>query len=321
LGEFPDPARVNLRGAQFSRLCNARPGNVGSSEVMTSALDGFRAAAPARFAQLADDELDRELAAALETGKAAWPTVTISAEGFYPYLAARLPEADTLAAALASLGVSDLYLACGCLQGLAPALAAFETAFASEIRLSLARFSLTPAERDDLRQSLREAFFAARSLAKYSGRGKLRAWVRTIAIRAGLDHVDAEKPRASTDDDQILASLRATGDAELDVIRQNFRTEFETAFRAALESLSGHERTLLLQHYIDRLSIDQLALHHGAHRATAARWIVGLRDQLLRRTREILQRQLHISRPELESLMRIARSQFHISVFRLLKSA
>src|SRR6185436_20655062 len=132
-----------------------------------------------------------------------------------------------------------------------------------------ARFDLSHADRQDVAQSLRVAFFVKKSLAGYSGRGALRGWVRAAATRVARDLIAARKKRPD-DEDEILANLQATGDPELDALRGAFVKEFRAAFAQALEALAPADRAFLAQHYVDDLGIDQLAALHGVHRATAA---------------------------------------------------
>jgi RNA polymerase sigma-70 factor, ECF subfamily len=247
----------------------------------------------------------------------AWPDVPLGRAAFFQHVEARVGP-DAPAEAIAALHTDDLYLACACLQGERAALDAFERVHADAIRHSLSRFDLSRGERDDILQTLRVGFFIKKSLAGYSGRGVLRGWVRSAATRAALDVVGAHARRPD-DEEEILGNLPATGDVELDLIRGRFAAEFRAAFAATLASLSPEDRMLLVQHYVDDLSIDQLAAIQGVHRATAARRVVRLREALLEGTRDRLQATLSIDTATFDSLMRVAGSRLDVSVFRLLR--
>ena len=245
----------------------------------------------------------------LEDARMAWPGVEIPPEEIRVYATERSAEGAHLA---------DLYLACACLRGDRSALETFERVFTDVIGATLSRFDLSRAEREDVVQTLRIGFFVKRKLASYSGRGPLRGWVRSATTRAALDVVGARKLRPDRDA-EILDGLPSTGDPELDLIRERFATEFRAAFAETLRALDPEDRMVLAQHYVDDLSIDQLAVILGVHRATAARRIVKLREELLHGTRKRLEQHLHVDRRALDSLMRLAASRLQVSVFRLLR--
>jgi RNA polymerase sigma-70 factor (ECF subfamily) len=69
---------------------------------------------------------------------------------------------------------------------------------------------------------------------------------------------------------------------------------------------------------VDGLSIDALGEIYGVHRATAARWIAKIREDLLARTREAFSARAKVGRAEFESLLRLARSQLDVSLRRVL---
>jgi RNA polymerase sigma-70 factor, ECF subfamily len=75
----------------------------------------------------------------------------------------------------------------------------------------------------------------------------------------------------------------------------------------------------LRQHALDGLSIDRLAALHKVHRATAARWVEAARTAALEHTRLALGRRLRVGPDELESVMRLVRSQLDITLPALLR--
>lgn len=252
---------------------------------------------------------------AYEQAQSAWPGVALDLAAFAEHVLARV-DAE---AALAAVHTGDLYLACACLRGDRAALEAFERAFGPPIRQSLARFDLSDAERSDLLQTLRVRLFVERALERYTGHGALHGFLRSAATRAGIDALRRRRERPD-EEDEILGQLPATDDAELDLIRRKFSAEFRAAFSATLAGLAAEDRAILAQHYIDGLSIDELAALLQIHRATAARRIVKLRETLLTGTKERLQATLSLDSESLESLWRVAASRVHLSVFRMLRS-
>jgi RNA polymerase sigma-70 factor (ECF subfamily) len=110
----------------------------------------------------------------------------------------------------------------------------------------------------------------------------------------------------------------ATPDPELDFIRVRYAEPFRKAFAAALEALEPRERTVLKLHLVHRLSIDKIAQVYQVHRATAARWLVDVRERLYDDTRGRLMEQLQLAPRELDSLLALVRSDIDVSVRRIL---
>ena len=256
-----------------------------------------------------------------ETARAAWPGVPLDAACFERHVRQRLPEGASEAAA-ASLHTRDLYLACACLHGSPAALAAFEQTYGKAIAGIVARFHIAAPDHLDLLQQLRFNLFVKKSIARYSGKGQLRGWLRSTTMRAALDLRDARTtPEQVPDAEAILRTIPAAGDVELDLARLRFAAEFKAAFTATLADLSAEDRQLLAQHHIDGLSIDALAVTLGIHRSNTARRIARLHAALAEGTRARLRRKLVVGAEGLESLMELAQGALHVSVFRLLRDS
>ncbi len=150
----------------------------------------------------------------------------------------------------------------------------------------------------------------------YRGRGPLRRWLRTVAVRRAYR---AAKPPRVSGDDAPLAALAADDDAELVHLKRRYAGAFRDAFVAALADLSPRQRNLLRFHHLERLTVDDLGTLYQVHRATAARWLSRARDTLALGTREHLQREAGVASPtEAESLIRLVRSQLDLSLHRFL---
>jgi hypothetical protein len=101
-------------------------------------------------------------------------------------------------------------------------------------------------------------------------------------------------------------------------MKRQYGPAFKAAFAAAFSALAPRQRTLLRQQVLDGLTIDELGALYRVHRATAARWLERAREALLSGTRTALERELKVSATECESIMRLAQSQLHVSIRRLL---
>lgn len=273
----------------------------------------------------ADEPADIEpaLATMVAAAAAAWPDVRVPDDVFMAHVAARMPEGP-LPEALAALRGDDLYLACACGRGDPAALAAFEASFGADLRAALGRFVRgDAAASSDLAQQVRERLFvgkgaSAAKIGEYSGRGQLRNWLRAVTARVALNALDGAR-RELPLEEEMLAQMPSTADPLLDHMKRTYRAEFKTAFEAAVQALSAEDRSLLSQHFIDGLNIDEIALIHGVHRATAARWLGRARDAILVGTRGALTERLGTSTEELESIMRLIASDLEVSIRRCLQ--
>jgi RNA polymerase sigma-70 factor (ECF subfamily) len=272
----------------------------------------------------ADEPADIEPALRAMTAAAAtaWPDVRVPDDVFVAHVAARLPEGP-LAEALAALRGDDLYLACACGRGDPAALAAFEATYGADLRGALGRFVRGDAATSDLAQQVRERLFvgkgaSAAKIGEYSGRGQLRNWLKAVTARVALNALDGAR-RELPLEDEMMAQMPSTSDPLLDHMKRTYRAEFKAAFQATVQALSAEDRTLLSQHFIDGLNIDEIALIHGVHRATAARWLGRARDAILVGTRSALTERLGTSKEELESIMRLIASDLEVSMRRCLQ--
>jgi RNA polymerase sigma-70 factor (ECF subfamily) len=207
----------------------------------------------------------------------------------------------------------DLRLACACALGEPDAIARFEADLMPQIVPALRQLRLTDDQLDEVLQQLRVGLFVKGEIGGYQGRAELHRWLRSIAIRAGVRMLRKDRKEERADEDALLA-IPAPGDGpEIDQLKAKYAPEFKTALRESLAALDPKERTLLRQHFLDGLTIDQLGAFHGVHRATAARWITAARQEVLDRAQEILRGRLGLGGAELESLLRLVQSRLDLT--------
>jgi len=246
----------------------------------------------------------------------AWPGIELDRSTFCAHLEARWPEGALLEDWLAHAHARDLYLACACAHGIPRALEVFDAAHLSRVGEYLARTRPDDAFLDEVRQSLREKLFVSerRKITEYSGRGPLGAWVRVLAVRAAIDLRRRRGERLPA----LRAERPSAIDPELGYIAEKYRSTVEEAFRRAVATLDGEQRTLLRMHFVDSVTLDALARLRNVHRATIARQLAAarraIRDEVLRQLRE----SLAISTDEFMSLIHLVRSRLQISVASLL---
>lgn len=243
-------------------------------------------------------------------------------------LAARLSDHLEGSTSLDGLAVEELFLAAACAHNDREALRAFEERYGAEIDAAARSLRADAPFSSELRQRLFDHIFVGTPsepprIATFSGRGPLAAWVRVAAKRAGLTLKRDEKRRAlaSTDDDWTAALvLPSAGSPELDLIKAQYAREFSDALRRACHELGARERRVLRMHFAEGLNVDRIGDAYGVHRATAARWVSRAKEDLMARTREILQVELKVSPSDWDSVVRLIESQITISLSDLLPS-
>ncbi len=115
--------------------------------------------------------------------------------------------------------------------------------------------------------------------------------------------------------DEYIAGLPALeDDPEMVHLKGLYRKVFKAAFEEAFTQLSARDRTLLRYKYCDATTLDEIALLYRVHRATAARWLAQIREQLFSRTRELMKAELATSESELDSIMRVIQSKLDVSI-------
>jgi RNA polymerase sigma-70 factor (ECF subfamily) len=285
------------------------------SELPAALRDGYRA-----LPNLGD-LLSDMLAQALAT----WPQLSLSAEDFLDFTAARMPADLAPDEALGGLFVADLFLACACARGDRRALEAFEHEYTAEIARGLTSMAGDAVRGDDFKQEVRHKLFigkppAGPKIGEYSGRGSLRRWVRITARRTYIDLMRAKQrdPEILVGDDAV-SERTSEQDPELAYIKDRYKLEFRTAFTNALGTLTTRQRNILRHHFVHKLRFDEIAGIYRVHRATIARWIADARADLLERTRALLREQLAVEGPEFDSIMRLVTTDMDFTVSRLLK--
>jgi RNA polymerase sigma-70 factor (ECF subfamily) len=259
---------------------------------------------------------ESSLAEVWRAGRAAWPTVELDAEMFIAYLAKRLPDPAS-PVALAQLRTTDLYLACACSVGNAQAIAAFEQHCLRGLDRALAPMRLAADVIAEVKQRVRCRALVGDGrpprIAEFTGRGGLRGWVRVIAVREALRMIRSRQRYVADDDERLQVAV--SGDPGwLEAARDDQRRAFARAFDRALRRLEPRTRTMLRQHLVDGLTVDQLGALYSMHRATAARTLERARRAILAATRDQMRAELEVSSTELSSILRAIRSRLEVTL-------
>lgn len=252
---------------------------------------------------------------------AAWPAVPLTTELFAAWVASRLDTAEDPWLELSRRRGGDLWIACGCAEGLSAAIAALEATFADAIEQALARVEPDRTQRDELRQIVRHHLFVGDgvgAIARYSGRGPLAAWLRVTATRTALNARRRERATVAVDDDELGALPERLRDPELDYLKRTYQAAFRESFAAAAASLTPRERTLLRQAVIHGLTVREVGRMYGVHHATVARWLDHARSALAEAVQRELGERLRLHPDQLASVLLLVRSRLEISIDRVL---
>ena len=263
--------------------------------------------------------LDAAFEAAIDAGRAAWPTFELAPLQFAEYLAARIATVFDPAAPFGNLAITDLYLACGCTLLDPKALDACDELLRKEGAVAADVARMHGSVRDEAVQIVRTTVFAPRTkttaaIHDYAGRGSLRGWFRVMLSRQLVRLARAQQRGVELEDE--LAGADYDDDPVLAELKTRYRSELADAFRVSLDELSPRDRTLLRYQMIDGLTIDEIGSIYRVHRATAARWLVGIRDSLVEDTRGRLAEKLGVDTREAASIVRLVQSQLDVSVIR-----
>ncbi len=232
-----------------------------------------------------------------------------------PLVLADLASRGALPEALDEVLARDLVLTSLWAEG--RALAVFEREFVPALTRAIAKLRLDDAAIDDVLQSLRTTLFLeARAIRGYRGQGDLRGFLRISAVRLALRGKDGRKQpgNASRADDALVDEIAPGDDPELGYLKSLYRPAFRRAILAAIADLPERERTLLRQHVIDGLGIDQLALVYGVHRATCARWLTGARASFFEGARRRFLEEVPLRPAEQASLFHLVQSQLDLTL-------
>jgi RNA polymerase sigma-70 factor (ECF subfamily) len=259
----------------------------------------------------------RALSSACEVGRAAWPGIEAPPADFARAIGAAVAEIDAPSAAIEALHCGDLWLATACGDGHPAAIEALDRMLSS-VRPTLARMGAARELIDELLQRIRVRLLAADvdqppRIRSYRGRGELRAWLKVVAVRDAVRALRGARDGHGTDD-ELETLMDPGGDPEVQAMQGAYRESFRAAFTHALAQLPPRDRNVLRYHLVESLSIDEIGALYRVHRATSARWLVRIREQLFVGTRDDLMRRLSASPSEVDSVIRLIRSRLDASI-------
>lgn len=235
------------------------------------------------------------------------------------------PFAEHLAAAgdAGEVHAEDVFLVVACLRAVPGAGEAFRAEYASALQGFVQTVLKNAPASEELANRILVDMLVGEGgpprLATYTGRGPLRAWLRMTAVRRALNAQRDGARRSELDGRMLREAVGASADPETVYLKQLYGPAFSQAFRDALAALDPSDSALLKLHFGERLPLGSLAAMHGWSKPTASRRVAAAREALLGRTRELLHERLKLSESELESVLRLVRSEIDVSISTLTK--
>jgi RNA polymerase sigma-70 factor (ECF subfamily) len=255
-------------------------------------------------------------------GHAGHPGVAVSDETFVEHLArcgAPVPAGPERVFA------EDLYLACACLLGDAPAIAGLRAAQRPVLAGYLRRIDGSKPFVDEIEQRLWDAVLvgaegAPPKLATYSGEGPMAGWLGIAAQRIALMMLRHEGAEDRAHKGAAAEARLAVQDPELAFMKGHLRGRFQEAVSKALGVLGDRERMIYRMHLIDGLSLDRIAKMYGVSQSTVSRWLAAARASVLGEGQRVLRDEMQLSAGDFESMAGLMVSQLDLSVSRLLRA-
>jgi RNA polymerase sigma-70 factor, ECF subfamily len=261
----------------------------------------------------------QQLTQSLQTAREQFPNVAISDDQWLSQIAVLAPQPICVSDVLDGLATNDLYLAGACSHGDPQALRICHGLLVREAGFAAGVGRMSDTLRDEAIAVTQSYMFVIRetrpaAIGDYAGRGALRSWLRVSVAREMVRL--AKKQQLSVELEDRLVGDTEFEDPMLAQLKVTYRSEMAAAFRAALGELPPRDRTLLRYQLVDGLSIDDIGAIYRVHRATAARWLAKVREDLISGTRGLLAQSLGVDSQEAASIVRLVQSQLDVSVIK-----
>lgn len=212
----------------------------------------------------------------------AWPAIGEPEAAFASFIADQEIPAEHL---------SDVYLAWAAVRGDDAAVREVSRWVTALAGRAVRATGVQGYEPRDLEQDLLQLLLVGTAerdarLKQYAGKGPLRAWLRSCAIRECLTRRRRKTALANADVPAQLADLR--DDPELGSLKAADREAFAKALGDAFGALDSSTRTLLRYYYLDELDQRQIALIYQVHHATISRRLDKARESIQESARLVL---------------------------------
>jgi len=265
-------------------------------------------------------DLDAACTDAVAAIEAVHPMGWVEGGQFGRFLARRLDPGVSPRAALAELWIADLYLVCAVINGIRPALLAFDRVLLRDVSPALRSIAGTQSNIDETLQLVREKLLVpvdgTLRLDSYSGHGPLGGWLRVSALRVAISEKRRARPELSPDED-LEAILDLAPNAEIKVLAREASHDLRAALGTAIAAQPPRIRAVLRMYYVAHHGVEDIGRVYNVHASTVSRWLAKARADILAQTRGHLVARLQTS--QIDSLLGHAAS-LEISIESLLRS-
>lgn len=253
------------------------------------------------------------LDARLVTARATHPATWVDDDRFCAHALERAGGDEAVAERIEKLHAEDLYLAVACADGNAAAIASFEQEHMAHVADFVARIDSSIAFADEVRQRLRTRLLVRSEdgpprILTYSGAGPIGGWLRVCAVR------EAREMAGRRGNERELDTAAGTVDPELAWLKAKYGDLVSVAFKKALDGLTADERTMLRMHYLDGLTLEQVASLFRVSRATGARALAKARSSIVDAVRRELKTAVGVETSSADSLLAFVRSRIEIDL-------
>ncbi len=209
------------------------------------------------------------------------------------------------------LSLDDLYLASACAQGEESAWEECLARHGGFVRNFARRFLREPAASDVADQVIAD-LWERRKMARYEGRSALRTWLGAIVAHAALNAVKADRRWLPLEGEGPDPRPQASSANPPDADAVSDRSLFEGLVTEAMKGLPAEDKLLILLHYEQDLTLDEMVLAVGSSKAALSRRLKRAREQLRASIDSLAQGRTGLSAETLRSGIDLRRLQLDL---------
>jgi RNA polymerase sigma-70 factor (ECF subfamily) len=209
------------------------------------------------------------------------------------------------------LSLDDLYLASACAQGEEGAWEECLARHGDFVRGFARRFLREPAASDVADQVIAD-LWERKKMARYEGRSTLRTWLGAIVAHAALNAVKADRRWLPLEGEGPGPRRLERSGSPPDVGATEDRSLLEGLVGEAMKGLPAEDKLLILLHYEQDLTLDEMAIAVGGSKAGLSRKLKRAREQLRASIDALAQSRTGVSAETLRSGIDLRRLQLDL---------
>ena len=169
---------------------------------------------------------------------------------------------------------------------------------------------------DDIEAAVMERLLVNKKLSQYRGAAPLTSWLRVITVRTAFELFPPEKePHAQEFESMVFSNLAAEQkSADSGVLQRQVGDALSSAMTTAALALTAKERTLLRLHFLEGMTLEELAQTYASHSSTVSRWLADAKEHFLTVVRDEIGKRTGLGRLAVDSLVRAMHGKLDISL-------